>query len=168
MVAAVVCSLPVVLLHGQTPPSLGVIGLAGLGFPLAVAVAQVALYKDWPRRLMYFPVLALLGAGLALSNIQAAWEAFFGRRHDFVRTPKLATVNQRESVYMLPLDWTTWGELILSLYATVTAVLAFELAPSMAPFLIIYALGSGYMAILSLWQSMAAAYLRKSSETVAD
>jgi hypothetical protein len=62
-------------------------------------------------------------------------------------------VNQRESAYALPLDWTTWGELVLALYALATGLLAVEMAPGLAPFIFLYALSFGYTAVLGFWQS---------------
>jgi cellulose synthase/poly-beta-1,6-N-acetylglucosamine synthase-like glycosyltransferase len=153
MLAVLLLSLPVVLLHGRTPVSLGVLGLAGLGPPLVGLWGQVAFRRGWPQRMRYYPVLLSLGIGLALTSTRALWAAFFGRRHAFLRTPKATPVNPRDNVYALPVDWTTWGELVLALYALATGLLALDLAPGLAPLICLYALGFGYTAGLEFWQA---------------
>ena len=111
--------------------------------------------KDWLKRLRYYPVLAMAGIGLALTDAHAAWEAFFGRNHEFLRTPKVPSAYPRDAqrAYALPIDWTTWGELLLALYALATGLLAVDFAPGLAPFIFLYALGFGYTAALGFWQS---------------
>lgn len=152
MVATLLLSLPLVLWNnGASPARWSVLGLAGFGPPLLVVLGQLALRKDWPRRLLYYPVLVLLGIGLACANTRALWEAFAGQPSAFMRTPKGAP--GAGSDYALSIDWTTWGELFLAGYALVTGLLALELAPGMAPFIFLYALGFGFTALLGLWQS---------------
>jgi len=150
MLVTLLLSLPVVLMRGHLPLNWSALGLAGLGPVVAAVFAQVVLRRDWPKRLLYFPVQVMMGAGLALINAQALGEAFFGRAHDFVRTPKSGPP---ANDYALPLDWTTWAEFVLAAYALATGLLALDLAPGLAVFLFIYALGLGYTAGLGLWQS---------------
>jgi cellulose synthase/poly-beta-1,6-N-acetylglucosamine synthase-like glycosyltransferase len=151
MVLTLLLSLPVVLLlHGQTPLRWSLMGLAGLGPPLIGVFGQVALHRDWPRRLVYYPVLVLLGIGLALNNTHAAVSALLGQGGTFQRTPKGGT--DRET-YALGLDWTTWGESFLAFYALVTGALALQLAPGLAPFVFLYAAGFAFTAALGFWQS---------------
>jgi len=151
MLLALLLSGPLVMWPSVLPIQWGWIGLAGFGPALAFAFGQVVLYKDWPRRLLYFPVLILLGIGMAVANSHAAWLAFFQTEPRFQRTPK--NLPSDETRYALPLDWTTWGELILALYATLLTLFALERAPDLAPSLALFALGFGFTAGLSLWQS---------------
>jgi hypothetical protein len=152
MIVTLLLSLPLVLWqHGASPARWSVLGYAGLGPPLLVVLGQIMLRKDWPRRLAYYPVLVLLGIGLACVNTRALWEAFFGSSSVFLRTPKGAAGGG--SAYALSVDWSTWGETFLAFYALVTGLLALELAPGLAPFVFLYALGFGYTAALGFWQS---------------
>jgi glycosyltransferase involved in cell wall biosynthesis len=155
VVVSLLLSLPVVLLdHGQTPMRWELVRLAGFGPPAIAIVAQIILHKDWYRRLPYYPLWILVGIGLALTNLVAVWDAFFGTRNVFERTPKAPTGNdQVMESYALPLDWTTWGETFLAFYALVTAMLAMELARGLAPFIFVYALGFGYTAALGFMQA---------------
>jgi len=147
-------SLPVVLQHGRTP-----LNLSGFGWLTLVPVfvglwGQITLRRDaWPRRMLYYPLLFCAGIGLALTNTRAMCEAFFGGGHEFRRTPKGVSVTGREGAYALPIDWTTWGELLLALYALATGLLALDLAPGLAPFVFLYALGFGCTAALAFWQN---------------
>ncbi len=153
MLAALLLSLPIVLRRGQLPLHLGWLGWAGLGPVLVGVWGQIRLRRDWPRRLLYYPALVLIGVGLSLNGTVALWEALFGRQHTFARTPKFSSADPRGSAYALPLDWTTWGELGLALYALATGLLAVELAPGLALFIFLYALSFGYTAALGFWQS---------------
>lgn len=152
IIVTLLLTLPVVLLGGQLPPAWGVLGLAGLG-PMAMSITgQLALRRDWPRRLIHLPALVLIGLGLAVANTQAAWRAFFGGPAEFQRTPK--TLGSRAARgYSIPLDWTTWAEAGLAGYALFTGLLALERMPALAPMAFIYALGFGYTAALGIWHS---------------
>lgn len=156
MILGLLCSLPLVLMHGQTPlPGwlLALAGLVGMG-PLLVAVAgQVLLRRDWVRRLRYIPAMVLMGIGLSVTSTVAFWEALAGRRSEFVRTPKPPTTGALIPGYMLPLDNRVWAELALALYALVVAVLALDLAPGFVPWMLIYTLGYGYSAALAIRQT---------------
>jgi cellulose synthase/poly-beta-1,6-N-acetylglucosamine synthase-like glycosyltransferase len=153
MLLASLLSLPVVLMRGRSPVNLSWLGWAWLGPVLTGLWGQIMLRRDWPKRMLYYPVLVMIGIGSSLTGTHALWQAITGRRHEFVRTPKFSSASQRESAYALPLDWTIWGELVLALYALATGLLAVERAPGFAPFIFLYALGFGYTAVLGFWQS---------------
>lgn len=147
--AVLLLSLPVILHRGQLPVNLSWLGILAV-VPVAVETwGQLALGRVPPRRLLAYPLLFLISLGLSLTNTRALWEAFFSGEHDFKRTPK----GYGNIGYALTLDWTTWGELCLALYACATGLLALELAPSLAPLIFLYALGFGYTAGLGLWES---------------
>ncbi len=153
IVVSLLLSLPVVLLHGQTPIYWGVLGVAALAPPLEVFWGQLRLRHDWRMSWLYYPALFLVGLGLAVTDTRAIWDAFFGRSNVFVRTPKFADVNHRESSYALPVDWSTWVELVLALYGLGTGLLAIPWAPALAPFILVYAAGFGFTATAGFLQS---------------
>jgi len=153
IVFTLLLSLPVVILHGHTPVHWSVLGIAALAPPLSVLWGQLRLRHDWHMSWLYYPALFLVGIGLAVTDTRAIWDAFFGRTNVFVRTPKFATVSPRQSVYALPVDWSTWVESALAIYGLVTTYLAVEWAPTLAPFIAIYTIGFGLTAILGFWQS---------------
>jgi cellulose synthase/poly-beta-1,6-N-acetylglucosamine synthase-like glycosyltransferase len=154
VVISLLLSLPVVLLnHGQTPMRWEVAQIAGFAPPIMAIVAQLFLHKDWYKRLIYYPLFILVGIGLALTNLAAVWDAFFGKTNVFERTPKAAPGNADVKTYGLPLDWTTWGETFLAFYAFVTGMLALDLARGLAAVFFLYALGFGYSAMLGFLQA---------------
>ena len=65
---------------------LGLFGL--LGFFLAQLLAQRALYPDWVRRTLFFPIFMAGSMGLAVNNTRAIWQALRGHSSPFERTPK--------------------------------------------------------------------------------
>jgi cellulose synthase/poly-beta-1,6-N-acetylglucosamine synthase-like glycosyltransferase len=160
MLVLLVCSLPLFLSprDAHLPMAMAYLGFSSLGPPLVYALAQRALYPNWRRRLLYIPVLALLGTGIALNNTRAVIEALRGRGGPFIRTPKFRLEGRgggwTDSAYRLPLDWTTLGEALLAFYALATVVAAWRAGNLYAiPFLLLYLGGFGLTALLGLWQA---------------
>lgn len=160
MLVLLLCSLPLFLSprDAHLPMAMAYLGFSSLGPPLVYALAQHALYPNWRRRLLYIPVLALLGTGIALNNTRAVIEALRGRGGPFIRTPKFRLEGRgggwTDSAYRLPLDWTTLGETLLALYALATVVAAWRAGNLYAiPFMLLYLGGFGLTALLGLWQA---------------
>ena len=153
MVFSLLFSLPVVLLHGQTPIHWSLLGVAMLAPPLAIIWGQSRLRHDWHISWLNYPALFLLGLGLSVSNTSAIVSAFYGRKNVFVRTPKFAGADLRKNAYALSVDWSAWVELLLAIYGFGTGYLALFMAPALAPFIFMYALGFGFTAVLGFWQS---------------
>jgi cellulose synthase/poly-beta-1,6-N-acetylglucosamine synthase-like glycosyltransferase len=158
----------VLLLFALTPPilltgmltrlPLQPLGIAGLIPPIYLATGQIVLYKDWPRRLVYFPVLVLLGTGMMLNNSRAVIEGWTGRGGNvFKRTPKFRVVQRGDTLastrYAIRPDWTTIGELFLGLYATLGLVIALLRFPAMTLYMLVYVLAFGLLSLWSLWQT---------------
>ncbi len=159
MLLLLLTALPLFRYAGEVrlPMAMAYLGFASLGPPLVYALAQVALHRDWPRRLAYFPLLALLGTGIALNNTQAALQALLRRPSGFARTPKFRLEGGQgrweRSDYRLSVDWTVVGEVLLSLYALLTMAVAWRSGNGYAlPFLALYAVGFGLTAWLGVWQ----------------
>jgi hypothetical protein len=163
MLILLLCSLPL-FLHprdAHLPMAMAYLGFCSLGPPLVYALSQHALYRDWRHRLLAFPILALLGTGIALNNTRAVMEALRGQRGPFVRTPKFQMEGDQgrwtDSVYRLPREWTTLGEALLAIYASATVVAAWRADNLYAiPFMLLYVGGFGLTAILGAWQTRGA------------
>jgi cellulose synthase/poly-beta-1,6-N-acetylglucosamine synthase-like glycosyltransferase len=157
MIVLLLSALPLMLSGQLSNLPLGVLSLAIFGPPLASVLAQHKLHPDWLRRMACFPILMLLGFGIAASNSVAVVRGFSSRPQVFHRTPKFRINNRgsrwASSVYQVPLDATVGLEIFLAVYASLTTVFAVERAPAMAPFMGMYALGYIYMVGLSLWQA---------------
>ena len=133
------------------------LGLAALGPPFMSLIAQITLHRDWPGRIVYFPVFLLMGAGITLSNTLAVGRALAGKPDSFRRTPKFRLDSRQDrwtiSAYALPIERTTWAELALALYAASGGLLALTRSPSLVPFMALYAFGFGYVGGLGVLQA---------------
>lgn len=160
ILAMVLVGLPVILVQDPGKVSLGALGLAGFAPPILFALSQWAIYPNWKERLAYFPVLVMLGAGVTVSNTWAIVQAMTGRNAtEFLRTPKFRAEGQtpgratNAGDYNIPVDWTTWAELLVGLYCLLEAIISMTRAPGLTPFLALYAAGYLYTSVLGLWQS---------------
>jgi hypothetical protein len=159
MLILLLCSLPLFLSprDAHLPMAMAYLGFSSLGPPLVYALAQRALYPDWGRRLLYLPILALLGTGIALNNTRAVAGALRNRGGVFARTPKFHLEGSQggwaESGYRLPFGWTALGEVLLALYAWATVMAAWRAGNLYAiPFMLLYACGFGLTVCLEFWQ----------------
>ncbi len=141
---------PLLLLSGDLQRlHLSWLGLAGLGPPLVYILSQRALYADWGKRLLAFPVLIALGTGIAWTNTRAVISGLLGRRGEFRRTPKFNR-GWVGSGYALRADPNVWVELLLAAYAFWGLTLALKLNPALVPYLGLYSFSFGLVALWSL------------------
>ncbi len=159
MVVLLLLSLPMLFMPDSALFSLGGLGLMCLGPPLVYAISEQRLYPDWLRRLRALPLLALMGIGIAWCNMQAVWRGLTRWGGTFARTPKFRLEGKAgrwaDSHYRLQADGSTIGEIVLALYALVTAVLAFVTGRyGMIPFLLLYAAAFGTVAGMGLAQTI--------------
>lgn len=149
MLALLLLTPPLLISHGLERLPLGLLGLAGLGPPAVYIVSQRALYPDWPRRLLAFPVLLAIGTGIAWSNTRAVIGGLIGPKGDFRRTPKFgrATYDGR---YRPASDPHAWVEIGLAAYALLGLWLAWRIYPPLAPYLALYSFAFGAVALWSL------------------
>jgi len=136
------------------------LGLMCLGPPLVYAISQKELYPDWKRRLQAFPLLMLVGIGIAWANTLAVWRGLTRWGGTFARTPKFRLEEQddrwADSGYRLQADGSTVGEVALALYALATAFVAYVTGNrGMMPFLLLYAAAFGTVAGMGLAQTVA-------------
>lgn len=151
----------VVLLVLLTPPlvaadqmqklPLGFLGLAGLGPPLLFIISQQALYTNWKQRILALPALITIGTGMALNNTRAVLGGLMSQRGEFKRTPKYAA-NHKQAArrYLLQGDKLVVFEALFALYALLGATLALDNAPTLVPYLVIYAFSFGLIALWSM------------------
>lgn len=163
MVSLLLMALPMSLGDGRIFHHLPLawLGLASLGAPLLYASAQWSLYSgtEWWRRFAWWPLLVMLGTGVAANNSRAIIEGLFGLRSPFQRTPKTGVERrgrhwQDGTPERIDLDLTTWIELALSAYAVASGVLVLLDGNWLGVFfLAIYACGFGWVGGLTLWQA---------------
>jgi cellulose synthase/poly-beta-1,6-N-acetylglucosamine synthase-like glycosyltransferase len=133
---------------------LGWLGVVGVAAPLMYILSQRALYKDWPRRLIAFPILMAIGSGVIVNNTVAVLEAVVGHKSAFKRTPKFSGQPWQQSDYALSADWTTFFEALLAVYTFAAGVVALKRGPGLAPVLFAQSYGFGAIAFWSLSETL--------------
>lgn len=122
--------------------------------------AQMQAGKTWGRRMLLVPFMLALGIGISVNNARAVWEGLRGKRSAFIRTPKYRVEKRgdlwMEKRYRVLRDSGLIFELFLTLYCGAGVVLAarYGLIGSI-PFLMLFVLGYGYVALLTTWQLIA-------------
>tara|TARA_B100000945_G_scaffold321464_2_gene336209 strand:- start:871 stop:2316 length:1446 start_codon:yes stop_codon:yes gene_type:complete len=127
------------------------LGFAGFGPPLLYAVAQISAYRDGLSRFVWFPVLMVLGLGVAVNNTKAVIEALFGyKSDDFVRTPKSSYVSNEDNEFYANSNYLlVFLEILFGIYAFVSLFISISKFPSMSPFLAFFFIGFLLVAIFS-------------------
>jgi cellulose synthase/poly-beta-1,6-N-acetylglucosamine synthase-like glycosyltransferase len=167
MIGLLLITLPLLLLPTAPQLRLGGLSLFCLAPPLVYALSERALHSDWPRRLRAFPLLTLIGMGIAWNNTRAVWRGLTRWGGTFARTPKFQLLGKegswRNSIYRLRVDPSVFGEVFLSLYALGTAVVAWRIGQrGLLPFLLLYAASFASVAGMELGQAILARRGRRS------
>jgi len=135
-------TLPLSLYNPPLPQLVAFLGTITALPPLLYLLGQIALHRDWPRRILYYPVLMLLGVGLSWNTTLALWD---GLRHwggTFVRTPKYNTSRPPRRRERLPHDRALWGDVLITGYALLAIWQITSLRErNLLPFVLVYATG---------------------------
>jgi cellulose synthase/poly-beta-1,6-N-acetylglucosamine synthase-like glycosyltransferase len=116
-------------------------------------------YPNEKWRLWLIPLAMAMGIGLVFSNTRAVLEALFGVQSGFVRTPKYNVESRRDNWLRAAMKYRRkrgllpYVELAFALYFVFAVYYAIRSnIYATIPFLLIFLLGYGYMAIMSLFQ----------------
>jgi len=128
------------------------LGIVGIIPPLMHLITQMRLNpKHWLQRMVYFPLVMMLGSAMVLTNTRAAFDAFIsrlsGQSGEFVRTPKFGQHGQM-SAYAFKANGSVFGESLLTIYAAYGVSLALKNSPAIAPYLMFYTLS---FALVVFW-----------------
>jgi len=144
-------------LHDQYFQFMSVFVLAFVGSFLLYLFSQRAVYGDWRRRILLFPLFMAGSMGFAVNNSRAVFQALFKRRSEFVRTPKYR-IEQKKDSWMAKrkytqakLDWVVVAELLLAVYClfgVASSIYFLEIAA--IPFQLLYFLGFSFVSWLSI------------------
>jgi hypothetical protein len=114
-------------------------------------VSQRAAYKNWITRIVWLPVLVVVGTGIAVSNSRAVLEAIAGKKSGFIRTPKKGDRHQKK--YKVDLPVSALIEIALGFYCTLSFAAYISYGKYLiGPFLAIYSAGFLYTGFLTLIQ----------------
>jgi cellulose synthase/poly-beta-1,6-N-acetylglucosamine synthase-like glycosyltransferase len=141
--------------------------LAFIGSFLFYMLSQKAVYPDWRRRLLLFPLFMAGSMGFAVNNSRAVFEALFRKRSEFVRTPKYRIEDKKDSwlekkYVPLKLDWIVLIEIALAIYCffgVISSLYYLEIAA--VPFQLLYCLGFSFVSVLSIKHAIEARKVRQ-------
>ena len=175
MILFLAAMLPVMVLREQ----LGWEWLVWLDLPLLLFVAPAAwlfyltgqklTQRNWLREIARIPLATAIGTGLALNNVRAVLEGWFGHDVEFRRTPKFggngASAGRH---YAVRPDWITALEILFGIYFGACAVYAMGHQHYLAvPFMLVFQSGFLGVALASLVPHMPFRRRRRgASETV--
>jgi cellulose synthase/poly-beta-1,6-N-acetylglucosamine synthase-like glycosyltransferase len=127
-----------------------------------VSFYGTAIHYRYPNekwRLWLIPLAMGMGIGLVFSNTRAVLEALFRVRSGFVRTPKYNVESRRDNWLRAAMKYRRkrgllpYIELAFALYFVFAVYYAIRSnIYATIPFLLIFLLGYGYMAVMSLFQ----------------
>ncbi len=138
--------LPMLLWAPKLPPVATFFGLLLSVPPMLYLLAQVDLYRDWPRRILVYPLTMLIGTGLAWGNSLAWFDGFLHQGGEFVRTPKSTRPRERWSHGKLFLC----GEAVLMAFALTAVWMARRRgAGGWLSLALFYALAMGTMLVIT-------------------
>ena len=142
-----------------------------IDFPLFVAsscsissfylAAERAFYpKTWKRTFLYLPFVMALGIGLSVRNALAVIEALFGKKSEFVRTPKykLEAGGRNRNAWMKKSYNKSAGlmpylEIALGVYFAGATIYSIQMENyATVPFFILFVWGYLYTGVMSLAQ----------------
>lgn len=124
-------------------------------------ISQKAIYKDWKRRLLLFPVFMSGCMGFSINNSKAVIEGILKKKSGFIRTPKFDIVNLSDSWigknYLTNISVSLVWEFIVTVYCFITLCMGiFFMEVKVLPFLVMFAFGFGSVFYLSLKHYLAA------------
>ena len=119
-------TLPMVLVSPTFPRFVVWLGAVASIPPLLFVLGQWSLYRDWPRRILFYPLLMLVWIGMAWRLTLAIFDGLLHWAGSFERTPKFGVHRQRQPRdSYLPRPGVSWlGELALTAYAAAATWLA--------------------------------------------
>jgi cellulose synthase/poly-beta-1,6-N-acetylglucosamine synthase-like glycosyltransferase len=155
----ILLTVPMVFYNPNLPQLAAFLGGLASIPPVMYLLGQMHFRADWPRRILTtYPLLMLLGIGIAWSTTLAIVDGLLNWGGPFVRTPKFQLRGRegewRKSKYRLGIDHTLLGEFLIGLYALVAAWLALTLQQEeLLPFILMYVGGEALMVWSTLRQA---------------
>ena len=120
-----------------------------------ILIIQNMYGKSWKSKAKLLPALLVYNAGMSVNNTVAVFDAIFGRKNEFLRTPKYGIINKNDDwkgkAYNLPFTQTTLLEIFFGVYGTLAIFISiFSNNPIFVPIIAIQTLGFFYIAYMSL------------------
>ncbi len=139
-------------------PALTILAYLAMGPLVYIMVIRGMYDTSWKSKVLSYFYMVFYSAGMAVNNTVAVFDALFGKKNEFLRTPKFGIVKKsddwRDKAYALPFTKTTLLELFFGVYGIIGIFIAiFSENPIFAPIIGIQTTGFFYIAYLSISHS---------------
>ncbi|OLC33825.1 MAG: glycosyl transferase [Thaumarchaeota archaeon 13_1_40CM_4_38_7] len=139
-------------------PLFTIIAYLAVGPVAYVMIIRELWEKSWKSKAVSYLYLVFYSAGMSVNNTIAVFDALFGKKNEFLRTPKFGIIKNsddwRDKAYALPFTKTTLLEIFFGVYGIIGMFIAiFSNNPIFAPILGIQVVGFLYIAYLSISHS---------------
>ena len=136
-------------------PALTIATYLAMGPGAYIMIIQSMYHQSWKSKAKILPALLVYNAGMSVNNSVAVFDALFGKKNEFLRTPKYGIITKhddwRNKAYNLPFTQTTLLEIFFGIYGIVGIFIAiFSNNPVFAPIIGLQAVGFFYIAYMSL------------------
>src|SRR5712692_3909338 len=139
-------------------PVLTIVAYLAMGPIAYIMIIRELWAKSWKSKALSYLYLVFYSAGMSVNNTVAIFDALFGKKNEFLRTPKFGIMKNsddwRDKAYALPFTKTTLLEIFFGVYGIIGMFVAiFSNNPVFAPILGIQVVGFLYIAYLSISHS---------------
>ena len=139
-------------------PALTIVAYLAMGPGAYLMIIQKMYNKSWKSKAKILPTLIVYNAGMSVNNTVAVFDAVFGKKNEFLRTPKYGIINKqddwRDKAYNLPFTKTTLLEIFFGVYGIMGILISiFSNNPIFAPIIAIQTIGFFFIAFLSISHS---------------
>jgi hypothetical protein len=136
-------------------PILTIATYLAMGPGAYIIIIQSMYHKSWKSKAKILPTLLVYNAGMSVNNSVAVFDAVFGKKNEFLRTPKYGIINKednwRDKAYNLPFTKTTLLEIFFGIYGLMGILISiFSNNPVFAPIIGLQTVGFFYISYMSL------------------
>ena len=136
-------------------PALTIVAYLAMGPGAYLMIIQKMYNKSWKSKAKILPTLIVWNAGMSVNNTVAVFDAVFGKKNEFLRTPKYGIINKqddwRDKAYNLPFTKTTLLEVFFGVYGIMGILISiFSNNPIFAPIIAIQTIGFFFIAFMSI------------------
>jgi cellulose synthase/poly-beta-1,6-N-acetylglucosamine synthase-like glycosyltransferase len=136
-------------------PALTIATYLAMGPGAYIMIIQSMYQKSWKSKVKILPSLLVYNAGMSVNNSVAVFDAVFGKKNEFLRTPKYGIINKkdnwRDKSYNLPFTRTTLLEIFFGVYGLMGILISiFSNNPVFAPIIGLQTVGFFYISYMSL------------------
>jgi cellulose synthase/poly-beta-1,6-N-acetylglucosamine synthase-like glycosyltransferase len=139
-------------------PAVGIVIYLLLGPVTYMIMIRKIWRENWRTKALQYLFMIFYATGISINNSVAIFDALFGRRNEFLRTPKFGIMEKNQdwknNKYVLPFTKTTLLEIFFGAYGCVTIAISLLTGnPIFVPLIALQTIGFIYVAYLSIIQS---------------